>query len=72
MTQSLLTRYLNDALVIATEWNEFKHFDLNQLQQHIGMTPIVDGRNCFDWSTMMHMGFIYYSVGRPTGGINAN
>lgn len=61
-----------DALVIATEWNEFKHFDLNQLQQHIGMTPIVDGRNCFDWSTMMHMGFIYYSVGRPTGGINAN
>lgn len=53
-----------DALVVATEWPEFKHLDLERVRQTM-VTPIVfDGRNLFDPSEMEELGFIYKSVGR--------
>ncbi|HET7626626.1 MAG TPA: UDP-glucose/GDP-mannose dehydrogenase family protein [Verrucomicrobiae bacterium] len=53
-----------DALVIATEWEEFKKLDLDRARK--GMThPIMfDGRNLFDPTEMERLGFIYKSVGR--------
>lgn len=53
-----------DALVVATEWNEFKQLDLEKAKQ--GMThPIMfDGRNLFDVAEMERLGFVYKSIGR--------
>src|SRR5271156_426143 len=53
-----------DALVVATEWDEFKLLDLARARQ--GMThPIMfDGRNLFDPAEMEKLGWIYKSVGR--------
>jgi len=53
-----------EALVIATEWEEFANVDLAVVKGKM-TTPIVfDGRNLFDPSTMAKMGFRYQSVGR--------
>src|SRR6187455_357333 len=52
-----------EALVIATEWNEFANVDLTVLKQKM-RTPIVfDGRNLLDPETMRQFGFNYYSIG---------
>ncbi len=53
-----------EALVIATEWNEFTNVDLAEVKQKM-TTPIVfDGRNLFDPQTMAKFGFHYQSIGR--------
>jgi UDPglucose 6-dehydrogenase len=53
-----------EALVIATEWNEFANVDLAVLKEKM-RTPIVfDGRNLLDPETMGRLGFHYYSIGR--------
>lgn len=53
-----------DALVIATEWPQFKKLDLERLR-HVMTHPILfDGRNLFDVREMEDMGFIYKSIGR--------
>jgi UDPglucose 6-dehydrogenase len=56
-----------EALVIATEWEEFGNVDLAVVKGKM-TTPIVfDGRNLFDPSTMAKVGFHYHSIGRsPT------
>ncbi|KTD24788.1 UDP-glucose 6-dehydrogenase [Legionella lansingensis] len=54
-----------DALVIATEWLEFKNFCLRTLKDKLGKAPLIDGRNCFDLSKVAFAGLSYYSVGRP-------
>lgn len=56
-----------DALVLVTEWNEFKA--LNMLQIHASMRrPIlIDGRNIYDGKEMHRLGFIYRGMGRGTG-----
>lgn len=55
-----------DALVIATEWQEFKAFPLPRLAQLLGSAPIFDGRNCYALHEVKRAGFSgYYSVGRP-------
>ncbi len=56
-----------DALVIATEWHEFKTYSLSSLQAVLLNAPIIDGRNCFDLSAVEQANIsFYYSVGRPT------
>lgn len=55
-----------DALIIATEWAEFKQYPLKQLQQQLQLAPVFDGRNCYDLQEIAKAGLIYYSVGRPT------
>jgi UDPglucose 6-dehydrogenase len=53
-----------EALVIATEWNEFANVDLAVLKEKM-RTPIVfDGRNLLDPGTMGRLGFHYHSIGR--------
>ena len=55
----------SDALFIATEWNEFKQIDLNQVKLLLKSPVIFDGRNIYDPVSMKKLGFKYYSVGRP-------
>jgi UDPglucose 6-dehydrogenase len=55
-----------EALVIATEWNEFANVDLAALKKRM-TTPIVfDGRNLLNPETMGDLGFHYHSVGRAS------
>src|SRR5262245_42557880 len=55
-----------EALIIATEWNEFANVDLAVVKAKM-RTPIVfDGRNLLDPETMGRLGFDYYSIGRSS------
>lgn len=54
-----------DALVIATEWNEFKQIDLSRVKKLLKSPVVFDGRNIYNPSQMKKLGFKYYSVGRP-------
>jgi len=55
-----------EALIIATEWIEFANVDLAIVRDKM-RTPIVfDGRNLLDPETMIHLGFHYHSIGRPS------
>jgi len=53
-----------DALVIATEWDEFKKLDLDRAQKLLSHPIMFDGRNLFDPKEMEKRGFIYKSIGR--------
>ena len=53
-----------DALVIATEWEEFKALDLERAQKALSHPIMFDGRNLFDPADMEKRGWIYKSVGR--------
>lgn len=53
-----------DALLIATEWNEFRLPDLEQLGQRMAKKVIFDGRNLFEPAVMKEHGFYYMSIGR--------
>ena len=53
-----------DALVIATEWEEFKKLDLNRVRKALSHPILFDGRNLFDPAEMEKNGFIYRSIGR--------
>ena len=55
-----------DALVILTEWKEFRGVDLDQVKKKLSYPLIIDGRNIYDLDEMKAMGFNYYSVGRKT------
>lgn len=55
-----------DALVIATEWPQFKNYELERLKQQLEGAPIFDGRNCFELDKVRAAQIAYYSVGRPT------
>jgi UDPglucose 6-dehydrogenase len=53
-----------DALVIATEWDEFKKLDLDHARKSLTHPILFDGRNLFDPAEMERLGFIYKSIGR--------
>jgi UDPglucose 6-dehydrogenase len=53
-----------DALVVATEWEEFKQLDLDLARKNLSHPIMFDGRNLFDPATMEKLGWIYKSVGR--------
>jgi UDPglucose 6-dehydrogenase len=53
-----------DALVIATEWDEFKKLDLERARQALTHPIMFDGRNLFDPREMEQLGWVYKSVGR--------
>ncbi len=55
-----------DALVIATEWSEFRTPDFNNISGLLKNKVIFDGRNLFDLNKMEELGFHYVSVGRRT------
>jgi len=53
-----------DALVVATEWDEFKKLDLDRAKKSLTHPIMFDGRNLFDCAEMERRGWIYESVGR--------
>jgi UDPglucose 6-dehydrogenase len=53
-----------DALVVATEWDEFKKLDLERARKSLSHPIIFDGRNLFDSQEMTAKGWVYKSVGR--------
>ena len=53
-----------DAIVIATEWDEFKKLDLERAQKSLTHPIMFDGRNLFDPAEMEKHGWIYKSIGR--------
>src|SRR5262247_3017055 len=54
-----------DALVIVTEWEQFRALDLDRLKQVMATPVLVDLRNVYRPDEMARRGFIYDSVGRP-------
>jgi UDPglucose 6-dehydrogenase len=53
-----------EALVIATEWQEFANIDLGVVKEKMRTAIVFDGRNLFDPVTMAQLGFRYHSIGR--------
>ncbi|MBC7249666.1 MAG: UDP-glucose/GDP-mannose dehydrogenase family protein [Anaerolineae bacterium] len=53
-----------DALIVVTEWNEFKHLDMNWIKQAMRQPVLIDGRNIYDPEEMKALGFTYRGVGR--------
>jgi UDPglucose 6-dehydrogenase len=53
-----------DALIIATEWNEFRIPDFDKITSKLSQKVIFDGRNLFDLDQMEKLGFHYESIGR--------
>ena len=54
-----------DALVIATEWSNFRNPDFNRMKEMMRVPLIFDGRNMYELEEMCHKGFHYLSIGRP-------
>jgi len=55
-----------DALVLVTEWNEFRRPDFDRMKKLLKRPVIIDGRNVYDPARMKELGFIYRSIGRPS------
>jgi UDPglucose 6-dehydrogenase len=53
-----------DALVVVTEWNEFKSLNLQQIRNIMRRPVLIDGRNLYETSEMHRLGFIYRGIGR--------
>jgi UDPglucose 6-dehydrogenase len=53
-----------DALLIVTEWNEFRRPNFGRMSSLLKEPLIFDGRNLFEPTTMKRLGFTYYSIGR--------
>jgi UDPglucose 6-dehydrogenase len=54
----------SDALVVMTEWNEFKHLDMARIKKAMRQPILIDGRNIYDLETMQSLGFVYRGMGR--------
>lgn len=59
-----------DALVLATEWNEFKQLDFERIYRVMRTPVIMDARNLWEPEQMRRLGFTYFAIGRgnQTGG----
>lgn len=53
-----------DALIVVTDWNEFKHLDMARIKELMRRPVLYDGRNIYDPKIMFELGFIYRGVGR--------
>jgi UDPglucose 6-dehydrogenase len=53
-----------DAVILATEWNEFKQLDLLKLKASMEQPIILDGRNLWNSETLEKIGFVYIGIGR--------
>jgi UDPglucose 6-dehydrogenase len=57
-----------DAIVVITEWNEFKQLDIDRIYQLMRQPVLFDGRNIYDPEKMVARGFFYRGVGRGYNG----
>ncbi len=53
-----------DALVVVTDWNEYRHPDFRRIKQALKRPVLIDGRNLYDPLQMRSLGFTYDSIGR--------
>lgn len=58
-----------DALVIVTEWNEFRNPDFDRIKKLLKAPIIFDGRNLYNPALMRGMGFSYFGIGRNPKGV---
>jgi UDPglucose 6-dehydrogenase len=58
-----------DALILVTEWNEFKHLDLARIRDTMNQPILIDGRNIYDPHLVRDMGFEYMAIGRGYNGV---
>lgn len=59
-----------DAVVVLTEWNEFRNLDLSELRERMAGNVLLDARNVFDPATAVSHGFVYLGRGRGTAGVD--
>ena len=57
----------SDALLIVTEWNEFRRPNFPRMRELLKNPVVFDGRNIYDPSEMKKLGFVYYSIGHSHG-----
>jgi UDPglucose 6-dehydrogenase len=55
-----------DALVVVTDWNEYRHPDFERVKRTLKQPVVVDGRNLYDVEKMRELGVRYFSIGRPS------
>jgi UDPglucose 6-dehydrogenase len=53
-----------DAIVLVTEWNEFRQLDMARIKKLMRHPVVIDGRNIYDPSVMRKLGFTYRGIGR--------
>jgi UDPglucose 6-dehydrogenase len=53
-----------DAIVLITEWNEFRRLDLGRVKESMRQPVLIDGRNIYDPGSMRELGFTYRGIGR--------
>lgn len=53
-----------DAVVIITDWDEFKHLDLKHMKELMHGNTVIDGRNIFPFDEMIKLDFDYHCIGR--------
>ena len=56
-----------DALVVVTDWNEYRQPDFGRMRESLKRPIVVDGRNLYDPARMRGLGFTYSSIGRGQG-----
>jgi UDPglucose 6-dehydrogenase len=54
----------SDALVVVTDWNEFKHLDMARIRGSMAQPVLVDGRNIYEPTKMQGFGFVFRGIGR--------
>ena len=54
----------SDALVVVTDWNEFKHLDMGRIKASMAEPVLIDGRNIYEPRKMQELGFVYRGIGR--------
>jgi UDPglucose 6-dehydrogenase len=57
-----------DAIVLVTEWNQFRNLDLEQIRSKVKSPIFIDLRNVYEPQRMAEQGFYYVSVGRKAAG----
>ncbi len=62
----------SDALILVTEWDEFKELDMEKVVSLMNRPVMVDGRNLYDPDDMVAAGFIYEGIGRHSVGQDAD
>ena len=53
-----------DALIVVTDWNEYRHPDFDRIKAALKNQVVIDGRNLYDAQKMRSLGFTYSSIGR--------
>jgi len=54
-----------DAVILLTQWSEFRRLDLDRIRQAMKYPLLIDGRNLYDPAEMVSKGFFYQPIGRP-------